>query len=469
MNYLKTDMFQHQERAFKKIKKLKAFALFMDMGTGKTRTMLEYIQLKLNCGKINRVFWICPCSTKKNLKDDISKHSIFSSSYIEQIEQEFICIIGMETISQSSKLYLKLYNLVKENPNSIIVIDESHMIKNHNTIRSSRILKLGEIAEYRAILTGTPITQGIWDLFTQFYFLHPKILGYNSFYSFAANHLVYSEKHKGQIIKAHNTDYITKKINPYIYQVTKKECLNLPPKTYTNRYFSFEIEQYRCYQSVKNYFIGKINYDEFNGEYILKMINYLYRISSGYLKLELEDFNIEYIGYERANETLRQIMLLPQKSKCIIWHKYNSDYELLKYIFDKEKIKYVKINGQISQKQRETNIDIFKKDESTNILIANINIGNIGLNLQEANYMIYYNSTFEYAKRKQSEDRIYRIGQDKNCHIIDILSSSGIDNMVEKNISNKTDLIRNIRDKINEIKDDKEKIKEFKQKILDEF
>ena len=83
--------------------------------------------------------------------------------------------------------------------------------------------------------------------------------------------------------------------------------------------------------------------------------------------------------------------------------------------------------------------------------------------------MIYYNSTFEYAKRKQSEDRIYRIGQNKNCHIIDILSNSGIDDMMEDNLYHKTNLIRSIREKINEIKDDKEKIKEFKQKILDEF
>ena len=101
--------------------------------------------------------------------------------------------------------------------------------------------------------------------------------------------------------------------------------------------------------------------------------------------------------------------------------------------------------------------------------MVNINIGNLGLNLQEANYMIYYNSTFDYAKRIQSEDRIYRIGQNKNCHIIDILSFSGIDSMIEKSISGKSNLAREIRQQINEIKDDKEKIEEFKKKILNEF
>ena len=113
MNYLKTDLFKHQQQAFNKLKNLKACALFMDMGTGKTRTALELIQNKLNKGKITRVFWICPCSTKKNLISDINKHSIFSAAYIENIQDEFICVIGSETISKSDKYYLKLVNLIK--------------------------------------------------------------------------------------------------------------------------------------------------------------------------------------------------------------------------------------------------------------------------------------------------------------------------------------------------------------------
>ena len=478
MNYLKTNMFEHQEKAFNKIKKLKACALFMDMGTGKTRTILEYIQLKLNQGKINRVFWICPCSTKRNLKEDIEKHSIFFSAYIENIENEFICIIGTETISQSTKIYLKLNKLIKKFPYSLMVVDESHMIKNHKAVRTERILELSKNVDYRAILTGTPVTQGIWDLFTQFYFLHPKILGYNSFYSFAANHLEYSDKYPGQIVNTHNTDYITKKINPYIYQVTKKECLDLPPKTYANRYFDFDSKQYEIYQTIKNYYVNQISYDNFNGECILNMINALYRVASGYIDIELDQpiyhgrdiiTHLQYKGYERVIETITQLSNIPSNSKCIIWHRYNSDLELLSEKLNENDIKYVCINGKVSQNQRELNINDFKTSSDINVLVANINIGNVGLNLQEANYMIYYNSTFEYAKRKQSEDRIYRIGQNKNCHIIDILSNSGIDDMMEDNLYHKTNLIRSIREKINEIKDDKEKIKEFKQRILDEL
>ena len=263
-----------------------------------------------------------------------------------------------------------------------------------------------------------------------------------------------------------------------MYQVTKKECLDLPPKTYANRYFDFDSKQYEIYQTIKNYYVNQISYDNFNGECILNMINALYRVASGYIDIELDPpiyhgrdiiTHLQYKGYERVIETITQLSNVPSNSKCIIWHRYNSDLELLSEKLNENDIKYVCINGEVSQNQRELNINDFKTSSDINVLIANINIGNVGLNLQEANYMIYYNSTFEYAKRKQSEDRIYRIGQNKNCHIIDILSNSGIDDMMEDNLYHKTNLIRSIREKINEIKDDKEKIKEFKQKILDEF
>jgi len=253
-------------------------------------------------------------------------------------------------------------------------------------------------------------------------------------------------------------------------------------KTYTNRYFSFDDNQRSVYNAIKCYFVDKISFEEFNGEYILKMLNYLYRVSSGYIDLEIEEEYYDFEGnkktktttfkhknYDRAIETVEQLKLVPEGAKTIIWHRFNSDLELLQYALDKEDIKYLYINGKMKIKERDKAIQLFKTTNDINTLVVNINVGNMGLNLQESNYMIYYNSTFDYAKRSQSEDRIYRIGQNKNCHIIDILSYSGIDEMIEDSIANKSSLIRQIRQQINEIKDDKQKIEQFKKKILNEF
>ncbi|MFW6030690.1 MAG: SNF2-related protein, partial [Halanaerobiales bacterium] len=259
---LKTKLMDHQQKAFDKLKDIKACALFMDMGTGKTRTTLEFIEYRLKQGKITNVFWVCPVSCKENLRIDIEKHTNYSVNTIEKYNDELICIIGTESISMSEKIRIKLLNLLKNNPENYLIIDESHMIKNYDTNRTKFINKnLIKLSKYRAILTGTPVTQGIWDLYTQFYFLHPKILGYHSWHSFASNHLEYSDKFPGMIVEAHNTDYITKKINPYVYQVTKDECLNLPNKSYSYRSVYFDEIEEEYYNLIKDYYIEQIDPD----------------------------------------------------------------------------------------------------------------------------------------------------------------------------------------------------------------
>lgn len=464
----------HQQKAFDKLKDIKVMALFMDMGTGKTRTVLEFIEYRLSSQKLCKVFWVCPVSCKNNLQKDIIKHSHYTTSCIEKYTNELVCIIGIESLSSSDRCFFKLKKLLEENPNNMLIIDESHMMKNHQAKRTERINKyLRPLSKYRVVMTGTPVTQGIWDLFSQMYFLHPKILGYKSFHTFAANHLEYSEVFVGKIEEAHNTEYITQKLNPYCYQVTKKECLDLPEKSYTYKFFYLDYDAEYYYNVIKDYYINQIDSErpEKISFIIFSMLNRLHRLVSGEVHCVVDTgsearIEIDYKDYSRVEtliETLEEIDL--KNNKCIIWYKYNTDLEL---ITDKLKLKYTVINGNINQKQRDKNIEEFKVTD-TNILIINIASGSYGLNLQEANYMIYYNNTFDYAKRIQSEDRIYRIGQTKNCHIIDIISDTPIDIKIDDSIVNKSSLAKEIREEINKIKDDKEKIELYKQRLRGEF
>lgn len=472
---LKTELMEHQKKAFNKIKDIKVGALFMEMGTGKTRTALELINCRLVQGKIKKVFWICPVNTKINLKEDIKKHSKFTVEFIENYKNQDICICGTESISQSDIIYLKLNKTIEENKENMLIVDESHFIKNHKSIRSERILKLGLKSNYKLIMTGTPITQGIQDLYCQFYFLHSKILGYNSFHSFANNHLEHSEKFRGMIEKTHNTQYIASKINPYIYQITKKECLDLPLKSYTTVNFSYKEELLNVYEELKEVMLSEINEENFNSYTIFKIIGYLHRVSSGYFKRKVKNYflkemgylngeiNYNIINYDRVLAMIKEIEKIDTKNnKLIIWYKYNSDAELIK---NKLNLPHLIYNGNLTEKAKENIIYKFKNTE-TNILIININSGSIGLNLQEANYMIYYNGTFDYAKRIQSEDRIYRIGQNKNCHIIDIVANLGIDEKIINCIKKKQSLSKEIKKEIEKVKNDKDKIKIFKDNFF---
>ncbi|HBE9444502.1 helicase-related protein [Clostridioides difficile] len=151
-----------------------------------------------------------------------------------------------------------------------------------------------------------------------------------------------------------------------------------------------------------------------------------------YLKKDYYTYIVKYKNHDRVKvlyEILESIDL--KKNKCIIWHKYNSD---LAFIEEELKgLNYSKLNGSLSHKKKSIQLNNFIYGEN-NILIANIGTGSAGLNLQVANYMIYYNNTFD-VRIKESLDR-------------------------------KESLSTSIRKAIDKVKNNKEEIQKFKEKFL---
>lgn len=464
---LKTEMFEHQKKAFDKLKKLKVSALFMDTGTGKTRTAIEFIDYRFSKEKIDRVIWLCPVSCKGGLIEDIEKHSYYTAAKIENYTDEDICVVGLESISQSNRTYLKMRNLITDK--TYCIIDESHYIKNPDSIRSIRMMKEKDNFKYRTVMTGTPMTNGYQDLFTQLFFLHPAILGYNSFAAFAKNHIVYSEDRPDQILKVEDTEYITRRMNPYCYEVNKDECTDLPDKTYQKIYFNMDSEQTSYYFKAREVLVNDlIDFENLKATDIFMMFNILHRIACGYVDIVFKKQHFFFKGNKRVNEFGKVIKSIDLKSnKCIVWYRYNSDLESIKSYFEKEDIEAAYLNGEQNENEKESNLKAFKNN--INILVANISTGAVGHNLQCANYMIYYDNTFDFGDRYQSEDRMYRIGQEKNCTIIDLIAENTIDERISKCLDRKSNALEELRSEINRIKDDKELVKEFKEKIEKTF
>lgn len=284
---VRTPLLNHQVDAVTKMLPTRAGALFMEMGTGKTRTAIELVRLRQE--KIVNVFWFCPVALKETIRFEILKHThctgndihVFSDkTNIRTVPEVFWYIIGIESMPSSNRVALTVNNLITES--SFVIVDESSYIKGHDSMRTQRITRFSERARYRLILTGTPISQGIVDLYAQMRFLSPKILGYQSFYSFARNHLEYSKKYPGLIVRSHNTEWIAAKIKPYVYQVTKDECLNLPDKLYESRFCSLTREQTEAYEQAKDEILQDIDNDEFQSYTIFRLFTALQQISCGF-------------------------------------------------------------------------------------------------------------------------------------------------------------------------------------------
>lgn len=443
-------LFNHQEEALEKILPLKVGALFMDMGTGKTRTMLEIIDKKLKKGKIERVLWFCPCSVKTNLKKDIAKHS--------NNALEIINIYGIESVSQSNRIYVEILKLVGS-AKYMLVVDESSLVKNFFAVRSERIKQIATHCNYRYILNGTPVTKNEADLFSQFYILDYRILGYMSFWAFDHNHLVYNDY--GRVTNVKNVDYLTNKIAPYTYQVKKEDCLDLPGK-YTEPFW-FELTQQQKYHYSETLNILLAEVDEFKEETIYTLLTALRLVSSGRrIKYEEDEEGFKHEPFfENPLDNPRiwalSVLLRKAMDKVIIWTNYNYEIEEIKVLLDDEygKDSYSVIHGSKSLKDRDKALEEFEKDKT--FLIANMNVGKFGLNLQFCSHSIYYSPNWDWGARIQSEDRIYRIGQNNKVLINEIYANAGIDELIEDNIYKKTDLANNITVELK----DKNKLKDI--------
>lgn len=448
---LKTKLYEYQSKAVDKLLKLKVGALYMEQGTGKTRTALEIIKNKTDKGKVEVVLWLCPCSVKNNLKEDVIKHTGQKPS------ENNIIIRGIESLSSYDRLYLQLLELVK-NYKVYLIVDESNLVKNKLAIRTERIINLSAFCKYKLILNGTPISKNEADLFAQWYILDWRILGYQSFYSFAANHLEYKTVKlpsgrvitTDQIIRVLNVDYLTEKIAPYMYQIKKDEVLkDLKPKKYHMRYFCLDDLQEDEYYETKELFL--FNVVDWRSETIFKLFSALQHITSGKRILSAPEKRMRtekmYTWENNPRiQCLKRVIEEIGNDKCIIFAKYQDEIKDIKFLLDSMNKTFVEFTGEIRPKQRQQNRIEFKNH--VQFMLANKQCGAYGLNLQFCHNIIFYSNDFDLATRLQAEDRVHRIGQEKTVNIYDICCEYTIDVFIANCLQNKSNLLDSFKKQI---------------------
>lgn len=411
----KTELFPHQQEAAAKLLPLRIGALYMEMGTGKTRTALELIQRRLDAGKLRRVLWLCPCSVKDNLAADLDKHA--------EDWREVIRIEGIESLSASDRLYLELL----KSDFQMVIVDESNLVKNFFAKRTKRITELGKPARYRLILNGTPVSRNEADLYAQWFFLDPRIFGYRTFWSFSANHL--EKDDNGRVRRVLNVDYLADKMKPYSVVMKKNDVLTLPGKHIRRYGYNLTSSQYSHYSHVADEMLLQVDAADESTIYrtftALQLITSGRRITSTAKPLQHEPFFDDPHDNPRIRELLED---LPDDEKCIIWVKFKHESQDIQEVLPDGS--WEVFTGEAPLRRRLSNLKRFREDPECRFLIANKVCGGYGLNLQFCSQAIYYNNDFNYATRAQAEDRIHRIGQDKDVLMIDIVSNAKIDNRI---------------------------------------
>lgn len=332
-----------------------------------------------------------------------------------------------------------------QNPDNIVIVDESTTIKNRKAARTKNIIALQERAKYRRILTGSPITKSPMDLFSQCNFLAEKALGFNSYYAFQARYANVQKRQMGhrsfqQIVGYRRLDELSEKLDRFSSRVLKVDCLDLPVKVYTRREVALTPEQVKLYMQMKKLALAKLESGELaTTASVLTQIMRLQQICCGHL--QPDDGEIQTVKSNRLNELLDVTDEL--QGKAIIWATYTHDIQqvadALRDRFGPESV--ATYYGATPQDERQQIVENFQqKDHPLRFFVGQPRTGGYGITLTAANTVVYYSNSYDLEIRLQSEDRAHRIGQDNKVTYIDLVSPGTIDENILEALRNKIDI-----------------------------
>jgi SNF2 family DNA or RNA helicase len=458
----KTKPYGHQMTALEKSWNKETYAYFMEMGTGKTKVLIDNVAMLYDRGKIDSALIICPKGVMgtwysqelpTHLPDHIENVTVLWQANITKSqshklgnlfktdERLHILIMNVEALSTQKGLAFAQKFLLTHK--TLMCIDESTTIKNPKAKRTKNILSIAPRAQYRRILTGSPVTKNPLDLYSQCEFLNEEHLDFTSYYAFRNRYAEMKTMHiAGRSIQivSHfkNLNELAEQLKTFSYRVLKEDCLDLPEKIYMKREIELSPEQKKVYQQMKEEALATLNGKQITTMTVLTQLMRLQQITCGHFVAD--DGTTQEIKSNRLNELMD--ILDEVEEKAIIWAHWQKDIQIIKAALIKEygPGSVVDYYGLTPQDQRQKNKDAFQNDSKVRFFVGTPQTGGYGITLTAASTVIYYSNGYDLEKRIQSEDRAHRIGQKKSVTYVDILAEDTVDEKIVKSLRKKINI-----------------------------
>lgn len=469
----------HQAECFEKSWDKEVYAILFEQGAGKSKVIVDTSARLYGLGRIDALVIIAPNGVhrkwiEEDFRDDWPdwmqfKYGIYESGNkkaIAQCEDLFnpgphlrVLCINVEALSHKSGFdFLKRF---LQSTDALLAVDESSRIKNPEAKRTENLCKLGDLAKYRRILTGTPVSNSPFDYYAQFMFLDRQIFGV-SYYAFKSQYAEMVEKDSKlmqaimaksgarfapQIVakdpggkpKYKNLDKLKEIIAPYSMRVTKDEVMkHLPPKVFQKRYFKLDPKQRKLYDQLKDQMKAELMDEHVTILHKMTLLLRLQQVACGYIPSD-EGNLIDLFPDPHDNPRIKELLetLEDLEGPVIIWARFQQDIKKIKEVLGDRAVTYY---GPDSTAQRAENLRRFKAGE-VDYFVGNEVVGGIGLNLTVSAAEVFYNNTFSYEDRKQAEDRIHRQGQERDsCFYTDLIAEDTVDEKTIRALETKTDM-----------------------------
>jgi SNF2 family DNA or RNA helicase len=473
-------LWDHQVECIARAKDLDYFALLMDPGVGKSATVINILRDKfLKHGAILPTIILTPPVVIPNWKREIMMWSKVKSENIllltgtgkerfEKLKQatpNTIVVTNYEALNMPD-VFEEMLFFMSRGP-SCLILDESHRCKDISSKRTKRAIELSAKANYRYLLTGTPILNSLMDIFSQFLILDQGERFGRNFFSFRARY--FEDKNRFMPAKSHFPNWapiqdadvkIKALIEPVSMHVEKSTCLTLPPFVRKVIEVPMSKEQAKMYEDMRKDLIATISTGQGDrhsiAELAITKALRLQQIVSGHLKVEgveALDERVIKIKDNPRKKALKEVLedLVPYH-KVIVWSVFKDNYTDIKDVCTELDVEFTELHGEV--KDRQPAIDRFNTDPRCRVLVGHPGSGGIGVSLIAASYMVYYSRSFSLEFDVQSEARAYRGGSEIHQSItrIDLVTPGTIDEMVMKALANKTAISNSVlKEKLSEI------------------
>ena len=466
LNYeYQTVPYKHQEKTLARCAHRKEFALFLEMGLGKSKVLLDNAAILYEAGKINALLIITPKGNLRNWdKNEIPKHLpdrinrkvvVWQPNHTQKWKQAYgglvleehperLEIMTMNVEAFSTEKGLKFARAFVLGHETMIAVDESTLIKNPKAKRTKNLLGLSREASYKRILTGFPVTKTPLDLYAQCAFLNPLLLGFKSYYAFKARYAITKMRRMGhnsfqEVVGYHRMDELQGMLKEFSARYTKDKCLDLPEKVYMQRNVELSDEQKKAYEQMRKEALMIIADEVYTTQTVLTQLMRLQQIVAGSLRAPSGE--VQVLKNNRIGETLN--ILEEISGKAVVFAVFQTDIEQLTKkiaeVYGDDSV--ASYYGKTSQKDRETILDNFQDpDHPLRFFVSNPHTGGRGLTLTAASHMIFYSHSYDLELRIQAEDRIHRIGQDKSCTYIDLVCENTVDEKILASLKKKVDI-----------------------------
>jgi len=406
-----------------------------EMGLGKTVQAIMLYDLLKEAGLVKNVLVVCPSSLKLNWQEEFKKWANKESVVLTcrnfdsvDVEKEEVVIVNYENLSKFVDRGWKF---------DLVIFDESHYVKNLKAQRTKNAIELASRAKYRILLTGTPMANHAWELYSQLKIVYPDFMSYSQFcFNFCeVEDVELRDRTVRRFFGFKNQDDLKKVFEIFSIRRVKEDVLEeLPQKQRVLIKVDSSTELNKISAQILNEIESLKNLKELSKE------EFDVRKRVIFEKIEQFRQRAWHEKKEQVKEFIKDVLEQEKKVVVFVWHR-----EAIEYL--KEELKEynpVCLHGGVSAEERQEVVKRFQEEDNCRVCIASFKVAGLGFTLTSASIAAFCEFDWNPATIVQAEDRLHRISQKSSVTYYYLVCSETIDELIIRTVLEKIESLRDV-------------------------